>query len=323
MKFGSSLFASVLIAVLGSVQAFAADSFPSKPIKVVDAWPAGGVVDVITRAVTQKLSEDWATPLVVENKPGAYGLIGTEFVAKSAPDGYTWLIGTLGTPMSSSLYNKPWKAVERFAGVAILARSALLAVVPADLPANSLREFVALAKSEPGQLNYLNPSIGSASHLNVELIKAKEHIDVVSVPYNGQPPGVADLLTGRLQFALLAPQVAAPQIRAGKLKALAVAFPTRIAAFPDLPTFAEAGYPYADVVATYSILVPKQTPSDVVAKISAGVEKALKDPTVQKRIDAAAAEVASSVGPKQVDTFLKAETVRWEQFFREHSMNPK
>lgn len=299
-----------------------AQKFPSRTVKVVVGWPAGGFVDVITRSVTEKLAADWQSPIIVESKPGAYGLIGTEFVARSVPDGYTWFIGTLSTPMSSSLYKKPWSAADEFAGVAMIGSSAVIAVVPALLPVNSMMEFVELARTRPGKLNYLNPSIGSASHLNVELIKLKENVNVVSVPYNGQPPGVPDLLTGRLHFALLAPQVAGPQIKSGKLKALAVAFPNRLRDFPDVPTLAEAGYPEANVVASYSILVPKQTPRDVVAKVSADVHQALADPAVRKRIEAAGADVAPPSTPEQVDAFLKAETARWSEFFKQNKMGP-
>jgi tripartite-type tricarboxylate transporter receptor subunit TctC len=186
-----------------------------------------------------------------------------------------------------------------------------------------MSEFVELARKEPGKLDYLNPSVGSASHLNVELIKLKHGINVVSVPYNGQPPGVTDLLSGRLQFALLAPQVAMPHIRSGKLRPLAVAFPKRLAELPDVPTLAEAGYPEANVVASYSILVPKQTPREVVAKISSGVQQALTDPAVRKRIEFAGAEVAPPSTPEDVDAFLKAEDARWTEFFAKNKMSPE
>jgi len=303
--------------------ACAAEPFPGRLIKVVVSWPAGGFVDVITRSVTEKLAATWGSPIIVESKPGAYGLIGTEFVAKSPADGYTWFIGTLSTPMSSSLYRKPWAATGEFAGVAMIGSSAVVAVVPATLPVKSMAEFVELAKKEPGKLDYLNPSIGSASHLNIELIKLKRGINVVSVPYNGQPPGVADLLSGRLHFALIAPQIALPHIRSGKLKALAVAFPKRLPDLPDVPTMSEAGFPEANVVASYSILVPKQTPRDIVAKISGGVREALADPAVRKRIENAGAEVAPPSTPEDVDAFLRAEETRWTAFFRENKMNPE
>ena len=294
-----------------------AQTFPQRPVKVVVAWPAGGFIDVATRALTDKLATMWSQPVIVENKPGAYGLIGTEQVIQSTPDGYTWLIGTMGTPMSASLYKRKWVAADELAGVAMIGSSAVIAVVPSSLPVATLKEFVALARSQPGKLNYLNPGVGSASHLNTELIKLKEHVNVTSVTYNGQPPGVVDLIAGQLHFALLAPQVGGPHIKAGKLRPLAVAFPTRLRDFPDVPTIAEAGYPEANVVATYPVLVPKQTPRDVIAKFSADIQKALADPDVRRRIETAGAVVAGPTTPEQVDAFMRAETQRWDRFFRE------
>ena len=294
-----------------------AQTFPQRPVKVVVAWPAGGFVDVATRALTEKLAAMWSQPVLVENKPGAYGLIGTEQVIQSAPDGHTWLIGTLGTPMSASLYKRRWVAADELAGVAMIGSSAVIAVVPSALPVTTLKEFVALARSQPGTLNYLNPSIGSASHLNTELIKLREQLNITGVMYNGQPPGVVDLLSGRLHFGLLAPQVAAPHIKTGKLRPLAIAFPNRLRDFPDVPTMAEAGYPDASVVAAYPVLVPRQTPKDVVARFSADIQQALTDPEVRRRIEAAGATVAGPMTPEQVDGFMRAETQRWDRFFRE------
>ena len=294
-----------------------AQSFPQRPVKVVVAWPAGGFVDVATRAMTMKLAAMWSQPVLVDNKPGAYGLIGTEQVIRSAPDGYTWLIGTLGTPMSASLYKRKWVTADELVGVAMIANSAVIAVVPAALPVTTLKEFVALARTQPGKLNYLNPSIGSASHLNTELIKLREQLNITAVMYNGQPPGVIDLIGGQLHFGLLAPQVAAPFIKAGKLRPLAVVFPNRLREYPDVPTMAESGFPYANVVAAYTVLVPKQTPKDVIERLSADIQKALADPDVRSRIENAGATVAGPMSPDQVDAFMRAETLRWDSFFRE------
>ena len=294
-----------------------AQIIPQRPVKVVVAWPAGGFVDATARAMTDKLAAIWSQPVLVENKPGAYGLIGTEQVIQSPPDGQTWLIGTLGTPMSASLYKRKWIASDELAGVAMIGSSALIAVVPSALPVATMKEFVALARSQPAKMNYLNPSIGSASHLNSELIKLREQLQITGVLYNGQPPGVIDLVSGRLHIGLLAPQVAGPHIKAGKLRPLAVVFPTRLREFPDVPTMAEAGYPDANVVATYTVLVPKQTPKHVIARLSADIQKALAEPDVRTRIETAGATVASAMTPDQVDGFMRAETQRWDRFFRD------
>lgn len=294
-----------------------AQTFPQGPVKIVVAWPPGGIVDVMSRTIAEKLATKWSQPVLVENKVGAYGLIGTEQVIHSRPDGQMWLIGTLGTPMSASLYKRKWIAAEELAGVAMIGSLALIAVVPSTLPVKTLKEFVALARSQPSQLNYLNPSIGSASHLNIELIKLRDKIDVTGVLYNGQPPGMVDLLSGRLHFGLLAPHVVEPHIRTGKLRPLAIAFPNRVREFPDLPTMAEAGYPEADAVVVYTVLVPKQTPRDLIAKMSADIQQALTDPDVRRRIEAAGITLAGPTTPEQVDAFMRAETQRWDRFFRE------
>ena len=273
-------------------------NFPRKPNRYAGLRPG-------------RLKNDWKVTNL------GYGLIGTEQVIQSAPDGHTWLIGTLGTPMSASLYKRRWVAADELAGVAMIGSSAVIAVVPSALPVTTLKEFVAMARSQPGTLNYLNPSIGSASHLNTELIKLREQLNITGVMYNGQPPGVVDLLSGRLHFGLLAPQVAAPHIKTGKLRPLAIAFPNRLREYADVPTMTEAGYPDANVVAAYPVLVPRQTPKDVIARFSADIQQALTDPEVRRRIEAAGATVAGPMTPEQVDGFMRAETQRWDRFFRE------
>ena len=294
-----------------------AQSALTRPVKVVVAWPAGGFIDVVTRALTERLAGMWTQPVLIENKTGAYGLIGTEHVIQSAPDGYTWLIATMGTPMSASLYKRKWIAADELAGVAMVASSALVAVVPASSPATTMKEFVELARSQPGKLNYLNPSLGSATHLNTELLKLREKVDITSVLYNGQPPGIVDLIAGQLGFGLLAPQVIGPHIKSGKLRPLAVAFPTRLSDYSNVPTMAEAGYPEVTVVASYSVLVPKRTPKNVISSFNADIQRALADPETRRRIESAGAIVAGPSSPAQVDAFLRSETQRWDRFFRD------
>ncbi|GAC1503794.1 MAG: tripartite tricarboxylate transporter substrate binding protein [Steroidobacteraceae bacterium] len=309
-----TLAASGLVPLAGLSQA---QSVADRPLKVVVAWPGGGFIDVTTRAMTEKFTALSGRTVVIENKPGAYGLIGTEYVIQSRADGNTWLIGTMGTPMSNSLYKRKWVAADELAGVAMMGRSALVAVVPSSLPPVNMREFIALARSQPGKLNYLNPGIGSATHLNTELIKLQESVKITSVMYNGQPPGIVDLIAGQVHFGLLAPQLVRQHVLTGKLKALAVAYPSRLKDYPDVPTIAEAGYPDAAVVATYTVLVPKKTPKDVIARMNVDILKALQDPEVRRRFEAAGAFAADPSTPEQVDAFMRAETQRWERFFRE------
>ena len=294
-----------------------AQSVPARQVKVVVAWPAGGFIDVATRAMTDRLAAMWSQTVLVENKPGAYGLIGTEQVIKSPPDGHTWLIGTMGTPMSASLYKRKWIAADELAGVAMIGSSGLIAVVPTSLPVYNMKEFVALARSQPGKLNYLNPSIGSATHLNSELLKLREQVNLTSVAYNGQPPGIVDLIAGQLHFGMLAPQVVGPHIKAGKLRPLAVVFPSRLKDYPEVPTMEQAGFPDVNIVATYSVLVPKKTPNEVISRFNADIQEALGDADVRRRIESAGAIVAGPSTPEQVDAYMRAETRRWDKFFSE------
>jgi tripartite-type tricarboxylate transporter receptor subunit TctC len=277
-----------------------AQAYPSKPVRFVVPWPPGGIVEIIGRPVVERIAQNWGSPIVLEAKPGANGSIGTEQVAKSAPDGYTWLLATLNHTVNPSLSkNLPWHPTNDFAGVSMIA------------------SVVALVKSQPGKLNYLMPGTGTSMHLNTELLKVTAGLDLVPVPYKGLPTGIPDLLAGSLAFSMVSIPLAAPHIASGKLKALAIGATKRSAKFPDVPTFVEAGFAEAQVVAWYAFLVPAKTPRDVVERISQETQKALADPEVQKRLEAAGADVAGRSTPAEVDAFLKSETARWAKLVRD------
>lgn len=310
----------ILPAMLLTLAATAASAqdYPSKPVRVIVPYPAGGIVEIVARAVVEKVAANWNNPVIVEARPGANGSIGTDTVAKSAPDGYTWLLATLSHTTNPSLQKDvPWHPTGDFAAAAMLANVPALAVVPASLPATSLLEFVALAKSHPGKLNYLMPGTGTSMHLNSELLKLTAGIDVVAVPYKGLPPAVPDLLSGTLSFGLLSLPLAAPHVKAGKLRALAIASPARSAQFPDVPTFAEAGFPDAQVVSWFAILLPAKTPRAIVARINHELDRALRDPEVLRRLENAGANVAAPAKPEEVDAMLKQEVARWAKFVKE------
>ncbi len=300
-----------------------AASFPSRPIVTIVPWPKRGIVDVITRAVTTDVSRKWGVPIDVVNKVGADGAVGTDAVATSAPDGYTWLIGTLTTLTApyvvKDIYADP---LRHFSGVAMLAASPLVAVVPTALPVDSLKEFVSWGKTQ-GKLHYLNPGKGSASYLNAELFAKREHLDLHAVDYNGQPIGIPDLVLGHLQFGLIAPQLAKVLVDERRLRPLAVAFPKRVPQFPAVPTFAEAGFPEIDVVASYYVLVPKGTPGGVTRRISRAVNGALADAAVRERIEATGSAVLGSKTPHEVDAYLASQNDRWAQFFKARQIVPE
>jgi len=310
----------MLIAALACALATAthAQPYPSKPVRFVVPWPPGGIVEIIGRPVVEKIAQNWGSPIVLEAKPGANASIGTEQVARSAPDGYTWLLATLNHTVNPSLSkNLPWHPTNDFAGVSMIASVPALAVVPANVPAATLKDFVALVKAQPGKLNYLMPGTGTSMHLNTELLKVTAGLDLVPVPYKGLPTGIPDLLAGSLAFSMVSIPLAAPHIASGKLKPLAIGATKRSARFPDVPTFVEAGFADAQVVAWYAFLVPAKTPREIVDRISQETQKALADPEVQKRLEAAGADVAGRSAPAEVDAFLKSETARWAKLVRD------
>ena len=246
------------------------------------------------------------------------GAVAAELVAKAAPDGTLWFLTTLSHVVNPALSKSvPYHPTNDFTGVAMLGNVPALAVVHASVPAGTLRELVALARAQPGRLNYLNPGVGTSMHLNTELLKLTAGIDVVSVPYKGLAPGVPDLLGGTLSFSFLSLPLAAPHIKSGRIKALAIASSGRNPLFPDVPTIVEAGFPDAQVVSWYLVSVHAKTPRDIVARINDEVNKALADPEVVKRLEAAGASVALSSTPAETDALLRAETLRWAKFARD------
>lgn len=308
------LIAAVILLCSGT--AFA--QYPSKPARFIVPFAAGGIVDIIARPVAENVAARWGQQVLVEPKPGANGAIAAEMVAKAAPDGTLWFLTTLSHVVNPALSRSvPYHPTSDFTGVAMLGNVPALAVVHAGVPAATLKEFVALAKAQPGRLNYLNPGVGTSMHLNAELLKLTSGIDVVSVPYKGLAPGVPDLLGGTLTFSFLSLPLAAPHIKSGRLKALAIASPARNPQFPEVPTIVEAGFPDAQVVSWYLVSVHAKTPREIVARINEEVNKALADPDVVKRLEAAGASVAPPSTPAETDALLRAETLRWAKFARD------
>ena len=311
------LFAALILVTPLAPKPALAQSYPSKPVKMVVPNPAGGIGDIVARAVVTKVASNWGQPIIVEARPGANGSIGTDSVAKSPADGYTWLLATLAHTTNLSMQkNLPWHPTNDFAGAAMLGDVPALTVVPASIPASSLKEFVAYAKTRPGQLNYLVPGFGTSMHLNTELLKRSAGVDLVPVLYKGLPQSIPDLLSGQLGFGFLSIPLAVPHINAGKLKVLAMAASKRNAQFPEVPTVAEAGFPDAQVVSWYAIVVPAKTPRDIVARVNQEIGKALADPEVVKRLDSAGATVAAPMTPEALDAHLQSEVARWATFFK-------
>jgi tripartite-type tricarboxylate transporter receptor subunit TctC len=256
---------SLLLGLAGPT--VAQQAYPTRPIRFITPFPPGGSLDPMTRMAAQKLSEKWGQPGVVENRPGGNSIIGTDAVAKAAPDGYTILVA--GTPhiVNSNLFATPYDPIKDFEPIATIARSRQVLVVNPSLPANNLQELIALAKARPGQLNYGSSGTGNTNHLAGELLCSLADIKMQHVPYKGAGPAITDLLGGQLQLSFHVTISAMPHIKSGKVRALAISGETRASALPQVPTFAEAGLPAFDIAGWTGMFAPAGTPKAIVEKM--------------------------------------------------------
>ncbi|MBX6318720.1 MAG: tripartite tricarboxylate transporter substrate binding protein [Pigmentiphaga sp.] len=280
--------AAVAGIVANPVVAAQQGDWPSRPIKLVVPFPAGSSPDIIARVIAQPLSKQLGQAIVIDNKPGAGGNIGTGTVAHSAPDGYTMLF-TINGPLATApaLYSKlNYDPLKDLAPVTLVATSPNVLVVPPSLNVNSVRDFINLAKKEPGKLNYGSVGAGSSAHLAMELLKGKEGLDLLHVPYAGFPQVVTAMLGGQVQAGFMVPAIAMPQVRDGKIKALAVTSTKRSPALPDLPTMAEQGVPDFEVISWQAILMPAGTPQPIIDRLNKELVQIIKDEEVQKQLTA-------------------------------------
>ena len=290
-------------------------AFPNKPMRLVVPLPPGGSNDLIARHVAQKFGESWGQPVVVENRPGANTIIGTEQVVKSAPDGHTLLIGVTSTwNINPVIYPKlSYEPSRDLAPVTMLGNHALIIAVNPAVPANSLRELVALAKSQPGKLNYGTPAV--AFHVVVETFSEAAVARFNRVPYKGSVPALSGLLGGDLQFVFIDPPPALPHIRAGKLRALAVTSTRRTSYLPDVPTVAEAGIPGFEAVFWIGLFAPAATPRDIIAKLQQEASRAVLGPEGRERMAALGIDPVGN-SPEDFAAYLKAEGARYAPVIR-------
>jgi len=295
-----------------------APAYPAKPIRLVVPFPPGGATDILARDVAQKLTEAWGQSVVVDNRPGAGGNIGAELVAHASPDGYTLLMGTVGThAINASLYAKmPYDHIRDFAPVILVAGVPNVLVVNPALPVNSVAELIAYAKANPGKLNFASSGNGTSIHLSGELFKVMAGVQMTHVPYKGSAPAVQDLISGQVQlmFDNLPPSL--PQIKAGKLRALAVTSATRAPALPDVPTMAEAGLPGFEASSWFGVLAPAGTPPAIVAKLNAEIAKWLATPEAKERLSKQGANAAGG-SPEDFVKHIAAETAKWAKVVKD------
>jgi len=299
-------------------QASAAEPpFPLRPIRFIVPNGVGGPTDLVARSVAPKVADMLGQQVVIDNRPGSGGIVGTEIVAKAAPDGHTLLMGTIGNiAISPALYRKLGYDPQRdFAPVTQLASAAYMLLMHPLVAVKSVKELVLLAKTKPGALNFGSAGSGTGSHLTAELFKAVAGIDMVHVPYKGSAPAMPDLIAGQLQLMFNGIPSSMPHLRSGRVRALAVTTATRFAAAPELPTIAEAGFPGAESTSWTGILVPAGTPGSVITKLNAGFVKALRFPDVTARLTAdGAVPVGSSA--TEFGAYIKSELVKWNKIVK-------
>lgn len=300
------------LAAVASPVALGQPAYPQQPIRIVVPFPAGGATDILARAVAARLTEAWKAQVFVDNRPGAGGNLGSELVAKAPADGYTLLMGTVGThAINGSLYRRmPFDAQKDFAPIVLVAAVPNVLVVNPGLPVHSVAELVAYAKANPGKLNFASSGSGTSIHLSGELFKVMADVQMTHVPYKGSAPALADLLGGQVQlmFDNLPPSL--PQIKAGKLRALAVTTASRAPALPDVPTVAEAGLPGFEASSWFGLLAPAGTPREVIGRLNAEIAGWLASPEAKDKL-ASVGAIAMGGSPEDFAKHIAAETTKW------------
>ena len=312
---GISFSLLVLVGHQANAQQKAQNDYPNRPIRVVIPYVAGGPMDFIGRTLGQKLTPVLGQSFIIDNKPGAGGALGTDIVAKSAPDGYTWVMSYNG-PLSFApyLYPKlPYQPLKDLQPVMITTSQPNVIAVNAQLPANTMREAIALMKSSPGKYNFASVGNGSSSHLTMEYIKAVTHTYAVHIPFNGSPPAVMATMSGETQFIASVPTVISPQVKQGRVKYLAVTSAQRYPLLPDVPTVAESGVPELkgfEALAWNGVLVAADTPRAVVDRINSALNAALNDTSVKERLKSAGLEPVGGT-PEQFAKLIHDESIKW------------
>lgn len=293
-----------------------AQTWPTRTVRFVVPFPAGGSADTLARLLGQKITEPLGQPVVVENKPGAGGNLGTDAVAKSAPDGYTFLMTPSSFASQRSLYaNLGWDPVKDFTPVALIASQPHMLEINLSVPAHSVSELIALAKAAPGKLNYASGGVGTTNHLAGELFKRMTGADIVHVPYRGNPLAVVDVLNGQVAMMFDFMITGLPHVKEGRLRALAVTGPHRSPQVPDLPTVIEAGLPGYEAVAWFAVMAPAGTPGDIVNKLNAQLNAALRQTDVLARLDQLGAEPMGGT-PDDAAKLLASEIPKWAAVIR-------
>ena len=320
MKKTQSFFVPVLSTALFActcaLPAFAQD-YPTKPIRMIVPYPPAGGTDIVARVVNEPLSSVLGQPIVIDNKGGAAGNLGTELAAKAPPDGYTILFTLSSHTINPKLYGKlPFDVEKDFAAVSLAAYIPQILIAHPSLPVNNIHELIAYAKARPGKLNYASVGVGSPAHIAGELFKLKSGVDMVHVPYKGGGPAVSDTIGGQVQLAFVSMPAALQHVKSGRLKALGIASDKRSIAAPDIPTLAESGLPGFELVAWQGIVAPAGTPRGIIDELAGQIGKLLADPVTRERFAAVALEPIAGSTPDSFAVYIKTEVDRWEAIVR-------
>jgi tripartite-type tricarboxylate transporter receptor subunit TctC len=294
-----------------------AQAYPSKTVRIIVPFPPGGGTDVIARVIAQKLTESWGQQVIVDNKAGASGTIGSDLVAKSAADGYTLLLTATHHAINLSMYKQlPYDTLRDFVPVAYIAASPNLLLLHPSVPANNVQELIAYAKSKPGGLNYAASSVGGATHLTGELFKTAAGIQLQHIPYQGAAPAMTDLLGGQVPMMFDVIPTALAHVRSGRLKAIAVTSARRTTVMPEVPTIAESGIPGFEAISWFGLYAPAATPKDTVNKLNADFNRVLQLPEVKDKLAAQGAEPIAMT-PEQFAGYLRAEIAKWAKAIKD------
>jgi tripartite-type tricarboxylate transporter receptor subunit TctC len=309
---------AIAMAASMTVTAHSATPYPTKPIRIIVAYTPAGTTDILARVIGQKMTESWGQAVIIDNRPGAAGNIGTEVAAKATADGYTLIMGTAGTHgINVSLYRKlNWHSLKDFAPVSLVAMVPNIMVVNNALPFKSVKDLITHAKANPGKLSYGSPGNGSTAHLSMELFKTMTGTNLVHIPYKGSAGVLADVMGGQIAVTIDNMPVYLPQVKAGKIRALAVSPLKRSAAAPEIPTIAESGVAGYDSGAWFGLLAPAGTPKAIVAKLSVETARILKLPDISKRISELGAEPVGST-PDEFTALIKAEIAKWSKVIKD------
>lgn len=307
----------LLLLPLAGVLLAGAQSYPTKPVRLIAPSSPGSGVDIVARIVAQKLSESLGQQVVVDNRAGAGANLGAEIAAKAAPDGYTLFMGTPAHAINAGLYRRlNYDIVKDFAPISLVTTGQYVLVVNPSLPAKNVKDLIALAKAKPGQLNYASAGSGNATHLAGELFKSLTKVNVVHVPYKGSGPALTDVIAGQVQFMFSNLTAALPHIKSGRLRALAVTGPRRTPTAPDIPTMIESGVPGYTVTSWFGVLAPAGATKEIVNRLNAELAKVMRSPDMKERLAGEGADPTSS-SPAEFTAFLKTEIEKWGKVVKE------